>query len=145
MKEQFLRLNKITIMSTRVMDLLKCVPSWFLDYYLPTRQFNSRLPLEVLEVYNYKNYFFISFKTFNCLYPLLNIASDFTVSSQTQVFPAGSSAGERRCINIPINDDVLVELLESFSVSLSSTDPNVEFSPGGTQATVTITDNDGKR
>ena len=57
----------------------------------------------------------------------------------------GSSAGERRCINIPLNDDVLVEVPESFFVGADSTDPNVEFSPGGDVASVTITDNDSKK
>lgn len=79
------------------------------------------------------------------LYSLsLNAANDFTVGAQTIVFPAGSTAGAQLCINIPIIDDVLVELLESFSVSAASNDPNVEFSAGGNLATVSITDNDGE-
>ena len=61
------------------------------------------------------------------------------------MFPLGSVASERRCINIPLTDDGLVELSESFFVGASSTDPNVEFSPGGDLTTVTITDNDSKK
>ena len=61
------------------------------------------------------------------------------------VFPIGSAVGERRCINVPINDDVLVEFAESFSAVATSTDPNVEFDAGASdQATVTITDNDSR-
>lgn len=70
---------------------------------------------------------------------------DFTPTPQTVVFPLGSAAGVQRCINIPLNDDTLVEVLESFSVSADSNDPNVEFMPGGDVATVSITDNDSKK
>ena len=75
----------------------------------------------------------------------VHAALDFTPDPQTVVFPAGSSVGERRCINITLNDDVLVEVPESFSVIADSTDPHVEFTPGGNVATVTITDNDSKK
>ena len=61
------------------------------------------------------------------------------------VFPAGSVAGEQRCIHVPIINDVLVEVPEIFSVNAESTDPNVEFEAGGDQSTVTITDNDSKK
>lgn len=75
----------------------------------------------------------------------IHTAADFTTTPQTVVFPIGSVPGQPpQCIDIPITDDVLVELLESFSVTATSTDPNVEFSPGGNQAVVTITDNDSK-
>lgn len=70
---------------------------------------------------------------------------DFTPSLQTVVFPLGSSAGEQRCINVPINNDALVEVLETFSVSANSNDPNVEFSVGGNLATVSIMDDDRKK
>ena len=72
-------------------------------------------------------------------------ALDFTPAPQTVVFPLGSAPGERRCIDIPLNDDTLVEVLESFSVSADSSDPNIEFMPGGNVAAVTITDNDSKK
>ena len=60
------------------------------------------------------------------------------------MFPVGSVAGESSCLNISFNDDTLVEVQESFSIKAVSSDPNVEFSPGGDMATVTIMDNDGK-
>ena len=61
---------------------------------------------------------------------------------QTVVFPVGSAAMERRCLNITFNESTLVE---SFSIGAESNDPNVEFSPGGATAMVTITDDDSKR
>jgi hypothetical protein len=64
------------------------------------------------------------------------------LTPQTEVFPIGSVAGERRCVDFIINDDQLVELLESFLVLATSADPNVEFTNGGDQSTVSITDND---
>ena len=70
---------------------------------------------------------------------------DFTNTPLTTIFPAGASVGERRCVNIPLNDDTLVEVPESFSVSADSDDPNVLFTAGGDAATVTITDNDSKK
>lgn len=47
------------------------------------------------------------------------------------------------CINIPISDDILVENLENFLVSASSTDSEAMF-PTGSSASVQITDNDSE-
>lgn len=77
---------------------------------------------------------------------ILTIVRDFTLGAQTVTFPVSSSAGAQMCTNIPITNDILVELTETFSVEASSNDPNVEFSVGGgDQAVVSITDNDSKR
>ena len=61
---------------------------------------------------------------------------------QTVVFPVGSAAMERRCLNITFNESTLVE---SFSIRAESNDPNVEFSQGGAMAMVTIINVDSKR
>ena len=61
---------------------------------------------------------------------------------QTVVFPVRSAAKERRCINVTFNESTLVE---SFSIVAQSNNPNVEFSPGGDMAMVTIIDDDSKR
>ena len=58
---------------------------------------------------------------------------------QTVVFPVGSAARERRCINVTFNESTLVE-----SFSIEARNPNVEFSPGGDMAMVTIIDDDSK-
>ncbi len=83
---------------------------------------------------------------FNILFfPISHADLDFTNAAQTVIFPVGSSVGERRCININLNDDVLVEVPESFSVSATSNDPNVLFTPGLNMAAVNIADNDSKK
>ena len=63
---------------------------------------------------------------------------------QTVVFPVGSAARERRCLNITFNESTLV-VNESFSIVADSNDPNVGFSPGGATAMVIIIDDDSKR
>ena len=71
---------------------------------------------------------------------------DFTPPPQLTVeFPAGSAPPAQMCINFIIVDDILVEMLESFFVNADSTDPNVEFMPGGDVATVSIMNNDSKK
>lgn len=81
-----------------------------------------------------------------CYHTIVSLcaALGFKLISQTVVFPVGSVAGESSCFNITFNDDTLMEVSESFSVRAVSSNPNVEFSPGGDMATVTIMDNDGK-
>ena len=134
------------------MDLLKCVLTWSLVYFLPTLPLSLHLRPAQLEVLNPIHSLLLIFLVaihfrIKLLITLsyVRAALDFTPDPQTVVFPVGSSVGERRCIDIPLNDDVLVEVPESFSVIAASTDPNVEFSPGGNVATVTITDNDSKK
>ena len=72
-------------------------------------------------------------------------ALDFTPTPQTVVFPVGSIAMETRCFNIPFNDDTSHEVSESFFISLESSNPTVEFSPGRNMAVVTIIDDDSKK
>ena len=71
-------------------------------------------------------------------------ANDFSTAPVTVFFPAGSSAPLQLCQNIPIINDVLVEMLESFTVTASSNDPNAEFNPGDDVSTVEITDDDSE-
>ena len=134
------------------MDLLKCVLTWSLVYFLPTLPLSLHLRPAQLEVLNPIHSLLLIFLVaihfrIKLLITLsyVRAALDFTPDPQTVVFPVGSSVGERRCIDIPLNDDVLVEVPESFSVIAASTDPNIEFSAGGNVATVTITDNDSKK
>ena len=72
--------------------------------------------------------------------------ADYTSTTQAVTFSAGTvpgGFGSRQCINIPIIDDILVENPESFSVSASSTNGDVDF-PNGNAAVVQIADNDSK-
>ena len=67
-------------------------------------------------------------------------AVDFTsVTAQLTFQP--SQADVPQCEDVPIQEDTILETNESFTVELSTTDPDVILSPEN--ATVTITDNDG--
>ena len=55
-----------------------------------------------------------------------------------------ASSGSPLCCNIPINDDNLVENVESFSVTLTTTDSNNANLLAPTTAIVNIADNDSK-
>ena len=55
-------------------------------------------------------------------------------------FLSGASTGDIQCINITITVDIYVEYNETFSVSLTSTDPAVNSVIS--DATVTIKDDD---
>ena len=71
---------------------------------------------------------------------------DFSTTTSTLNFAAGTvpgGPGSQLCVNIPINDDICCELLESFQVGLSSTNPGVVFS-GSTSLSVSILDNDSE-
>ncbi len=71
---------------------------------------------------------------------------DYTSTESTVVFQFGAipnGAGGQLCVNIPINNDNLVEFTEAFGLSISSTNNQVDF-PSGTTGTVFIADNDGK-
>ena len=57
-------------------------------------------------------------------------------------FPIGADINSTACVNITINDELIVEYTEEFSVSLSSSDP-VIIEPIQ-EANVSIADNDGK-
>ena len=81
------------------------------------------------------NYFPDSIDTFGC--------QDFTSTTTTVTFAAGSVAGAQMCINIPITDDNCCEVLENFQVDASSTNAGVTFRTSSS-ATVFIQDNDGK-
>ena len=69
---------------------------------------------------------------------------DYTSTSTSVTFPAGSALGTVISISIPINNDSCVEqLIESFMIIASSVNPDVMFS-NSNSAIVRITDNDGK-
>lgn len=66
---------------------------------------------------------------------------DYTsVVNYPLVFFTGDPVGSEQCVNITIIDDLVVEPDQSFSVSLTSSDP-VYFTPTS-QASVVIADND---
>ena len=69
---------------------------------------------------------------------------DFTSTSVTLTFIAGSISGSTVSTTVSIEDDNVVEGAEMFYTLGSTTDPHAQFIPGGDTATVTILDDDGK-
>ena len=67
--------------------------------------------------------------------------SDYTDISVSLTFLPGSVPGVQECTQIEIIDDQLVESNEAFTISLSSTDTEINLAPGN--GSVTILDNDG--
>ncbi len=57
-------------------------------------------------------------------------------------FSSGASDGNTECMNVTIMDDDALEADQTFSVTLTEQDDNVDVV--NTMTTVTITDNDSK-
>ena len=66
---------------------------------------------------------------------------DYTGASMTLTMPAGSTSGVVKCMNISIIDDGALEVIETFTVTLTTTDPDVML--GKNKTVVTIMDDDG--
>ena len=69
---------------------------------------------------------------------------DFTSTSVTLTFFAGSISGSTVSTTVSIENDDVVEGVEMFYALGSTTDPQAQFRPGEDHATVTILDDDGK-
>ena len=66
--------------------------------------------------------------------------TDYTSISSDEVFPSGSTDGTM-CVNITILDDTALEGNQSFTLTLTTSDPDVVL--GNNVTIITITDNDG--
>ncbi|KQM69470.1 hypothetical protein ASE74_05645 [Pedobacter sp. Leaf216] len=66
---------------------------------------------------------------------------DYTTSSGTLTFPAGSAAGATLSFTVPVNDDNIVETNETFGATISNVSSNL-ISIATATATTTIIDND---
>ena len=70
---------------------------------------------------------------------------DYTGFADSSVeFPQFSTPGTNITIQVSILDDIVVELRESFSLSVTSDDPNAEPAQSLSRAECFIDDNDGK-
>ena len=78
-----------------------------------------------------------------CALMLIIVAtsSDYVSASVLVVFPAGSSNGAVRCVDVTIIDDSETEGVETFSVRLSSSSPIVTLA--NTVTNITIIDTGG--
>ena len=72
------------------------------------------------------------------------VTNDYTSTVTTLTFEALSGSGTVRGFSIPIIDDDLCELTETFGLSASIVNDRGTFSAGGNMATGQITDNDGE-
>ena len=74
------------------------------------------------------------------VYNLATAQSDYTSVSSNRVFTSGSTDNDTRCVNITVEDDEALEGDETFTVTLTTSHPNVII--GQVMTTVTIMDND---
>ena len=66
---------------------------------------------------------------------------DYTFSSSDITFPSGSNDSTAGCVNINITDDAALEGNQTFTVTLTTSDPDVLL--GNNVTVITIEDNDG--
>ena len=66
---------------------------------------------------------------------------DYDAITTNGTFSNGSIDGDMECMNVAIIDDGALELDETFTVTLTTSDSSVTLNDNFT--TVTITDNDG--
>ena len=66
---------------------------------------------------------------------------DYVNVSSEYIFTSGSTSNATRCADISIVDDEALEGNQTFTVSLTTSDPNVV--PGTNTTTIEIVDNDG--
>ncbi len=66
---------------------------------------------------------------------------DYTSASSDLIFTSGSNVNAVRCVDISLLEDIALEGNQTFSVTLSTSDPDVML--GNDIITITITDNDG--
>ena len=81
---------------------------------------------------------------FSCTYTR-TAGSDYTETVRTFQFAAGSGNGTSYCFPIPITDDGIAEISQSFYVLLTSLSTDVfTVADGGDKTTVTIIDDEGQ-
>ena len=67
--------------------------------------------------------------------------SDYTFTSTDVTFSSGSNDSTLGCVNIDIENDTALEGNQTFTVTLTTSDPDVL--PGNDMTDITIEDNDG--
>ena len=67
---------------------------------------------------------------------------DFTSSSMSFTFDAGSGNGAEECLLVPITDDDLKEGMQTFTVSMTLDTPGLGVVSGIDSATITINDDE---
>ncbi len=84
----------------------------------------------------------ISNRKLNCKYHLTTAQGgfDYVSLAPNLIFTSGSADNAVRCVNISILEDTALEGNQTFTVALTTSDPDVML---GTGMYITITDNDG--
>ena len=67
---------------------------------------------------------------------------DYTAVNSNLSFPAATSDNTMRCMDVNITDDSVFEESENFTVTVTTTDPQVA---GNNMLTLTIIDNEGQQ
>ena len=89
-----------------------------------------------MNVSNYKK-IMINFRCYAAM-------EDYIMQNTELTFPAGTQAGDRQCLGIPLIDNNRADGTRFFTVSIVSFDPLVHVVPEFSQKYVYIEDNDGK-
>jgi hypothetical protein len=75
--------------------------------------------------------------------PVAAADDDYITISEAVTFSAGSQDGDIECVDIFIVDDGALERNETFTLILTTSDPDVML--GNNVTTITIIDNEGNR
>ena len=67
---------------------------------------------------------------------------DYSANTTIQMFPPANSS-QQLCVAILLEQDIAVENNETFSIQLTTEDPQVTVSPEASTSIVTILDDDG--
>lgn len=67
---------------------------------------------------------------------------DYSENTPNQMFPPANSS-QQLCVAILLEQDIAVENNETFSIQLTTEDPQVTVSPEASTSIVTILDDDG--
>ena len=68
---------------------------------------------------------------------------DYLLDLSDLIFPSGSMKDSSRCVSINITDDAALEGNQTFTVTLTTSDPDVLL--GNDMTVITIEDNDGSQ
>ncbi len=69
--------------------------------------------------------------------------SDYVKYSSNEIFTSGSDDDAVRCVDISIVEDNALEGIQTFTLTLSTSDPDVTL--GNNITTINVTDNDGNK
>jgi hypothetical protein len=89
---------------------------------------------------------YLSYILVSQLHQIVYIAvdADYTAFSQTLSFTPGAGVNDRACFNFTAIDDMLVESTEDITIEAFSSNSDVQFTQGGSEAVIEIINDDGE-